>query len=88
MNGKNLNHLKRLLAAVGMHYKETKHDAIRDKGEYCFVRVYRDGGGLESNGSGETLAEAIDHAMTHQNIDWRSLSKRLTEEEWWKISHV
>ena len=88
MNGKNLDHLKRLLAAVGMHYKEMQHDISKDAGEYHYVRVYRNSGGLEGNGSGETLAEAIDRAMTDQHIDWHSLSRRLSEEEWWKMSHV
>jgi len=73
---------KARLAFVDMFF-EIKHQ------EDGFVSGYicRNGGGLCSQGIGATVGEAISNASNGQNIDWWSIEKKITEQEWSKIAH-
>jgi len=74
---------KERLAFVDMYF-EIKHQ------EEGVVKGYirRNGGGLASQGYGETIGDAIRNASLGQNIDWYSVDRKMTEQSWKSISHL
>jgi len=77
---------KARLAFVDMYWKTTHKD--RGGGSLSIHGyIHRNGGGLSSRGSGETIGDAIRNASTGQNIDWDSVDRKISAIEWRKIAH-
>jgi hypothetical protein len=72
-----------LLNSLGMFY-----ESKRGQFSLFFVTIRRNGGGLASQGSGETLQEAIYSAAMGQNIDWFAAQDKIDKKEWEAICHL
>ncbi|KKN99041.1 hypothetical protein LCGC14_0142860 [marine sediment metagenome] len=44
--------------------------------------------GLCSFGTGDTLDEAIESAAIGMNMDWHSITRKITERKWEQIAHL
>jgi len=74
---------KERLAFVDMYFQITHQEDGVVKG---YIR--RRGGGLASQGYGETIGDAIRNASMGQCIDWYSVDRKITERAWKSMAHL
>lgn len=74
---------KARLAFVDMYFELIHFENGAVKG---YIR--RNGGGLASKGYGKTIGDAIRNAAIGQSIDWYSVDRKITEQEWKKMAHL